>query len=210
MSTQLFPSLTGLTWPVVRDEIWSTTIQENYSGKEVRQNRWSYPRWKWTLMFNMLRQGAFNGTTYTEFAQLSGFFNSRGGRFDSFLYRDTKDNAVTNQAIATGDGSTTIFQMVRTWGGFTEPMFAIDTMTSLTVNGVPKTEGVDYGVNRWNNSGVQPGLLVFLTGAPGAGQAIVATFNFWFPVRFSDDTLSFNQFMDPLFEGKKVAFQSIK
>ena len=39
------------------------------------------------------------------------------GQFGTFLYTDPTDNAVTNQGIATGDGSTTTFTLGRSLGG---------------------------------------------------------------------------------------------
>ena len=51
-----------------------------------------------------------------------GFFLQLQGQFGTFLYTDPDDNAVTGQAFATGDGATTSFTMMRSLGGFLEPV----------------------------------------------------------------------------------------
>src|SRR4051812_38528020 len=105
MSTAAFPTLAGLGWDVIRTPLWQNITQQAVSGKETRVALWSYPRHQWELTFDVLRQGTVHGTAYTEFAQLFGFFNARRGSFDSFLYQDADDNAVTGQGIGTGDGA---------------------------------------------------------------------------------------------------------
>jgi uncharacterized protein (TIGR02217 family) len=210
MSTSVFPSFPGLEWPVDRAPSFATTIVTNYSGKEIRVGRQSTPRRTWTSSYSVLRQGAFQGANYTEQAQFEGFFNNRTGMLDSFLYSDPNDNAVVNQTIGVGDGSTIQFQLIRAYGGAVEPILAPQNVTSLTVGGGAKVNGTDFGVGAWENGVTPPGTINFFTGAPGVGQPIVATFSYYFPVRFTDDAMTFSNFMQSLFENKKVSFIQIK
>jgi uncharacterized protein (TIGR02217 family) len=196
--------------PVDRAPSFATTVVTNYSGKEIRIARQSTPRRTWTSSYSFLRQGTFEGATYTEQAQLEGFFNNRTGMLDSFLYLDPHDNSVTAQTIGVGDGSTIQFQLIRAYGGAVEPILAPQSVTSLTVGGVAKVNGTDYGVGAWENGATPPGTINFVAGAPGVGQVIVATFSYYFPVRFTDDTMTFSNFMQSLFENKKVSFIQIK
>src|SRR6476620_7951568 len=106
MSTQVFPSLVGLGWDVVRTPMWSADITRSVSGKEVRVNYWTYPLYKWELVYDFLRSDSTN----LELQSLFGFFNARRGSYESFQYQDADDNAVTDQAIGTGNGSTVDFQ----------------------------------------------------------------------------------------------------
>jgi uncharacterized protein (TIGR02217 family) len=209
MSSSVFPSLPGLEWPVTRAPAFATGVVANYSGKEVRIARQSNPRRTWELSYSMLRQGPFMGGNFTEAAQLEGFFNSRQGAFDSFLYSDPDDNAVTSQTIGIGDGATVQFQLIRAYGGADEPILAPHNVTSLTVDGVAKINGTDYGVGNWENGATPPGTINFFTGAPAAGKLIVASFTYYFPVRFVDDTITFSKFMQSLQENRKVAFIQI-
>ncbi|HEV8015213.1 MAG TPA: DUF2460 domain-containing protein [Stellaceae bacterium] len=206
MSTSVFPTLVGLGWSATRREIWKTRSQEAISGKETRIADWSYPRHQWTLGFDFLRQGALSGTAYSEFAQLAGFFDLRQGMFDSFLYADPDDNAVTAQAIATGDGATTGFPLVRGFGGFVEPILAPNVVSHVYLGGVVQSPS-SYSVSAWGAT--TPGLITF-TAAPGSGVAISADFSFYFPCRFAADQMDFEKFMASLYAAKKVMFQSIK
>ena len=210
MSTSILPSLPGLEWPVKRSPAFMTTAIQNYSGKEIRIARQSSPRRTWELSFAFLRQGQFDGANYNEAAELEGFFNARSGAFDSFLYIDPNDNAVSGQTIGVGDGATIQFQLIRAYGGADEPILAPNAVTSLTVGGVAKVNGTDYGVGAWENGVTPPGTINFFTGAPAIGAAIVVSFSFYFPVRFIEDTTTFSNFMQSLHENKKVSFVQIK
>jgi uncharacterized protein (TIGR02217 family) len=132
MSTQVLPSLIGLAWDVVRTPVWDTTVQTAISGKEIRIANQTYPRWKWELKYDVVRSDSVN----TEFQQIVGFFNSRQGQFDTFLYIDADDNSVTSQAIGTGNGSTAAYQLVRALGGFVEPVLAPHTVSAVYLSGV--------------------------------------------------------------------------
>ena len=205
MSTSVLPSLPGLGFPWTRAPIYKTRTQANISGKEVRIADWSYPRYQWVLQYNALRQSA--SPSFTEFSQLEGFFETLLGGWDSFLYTDPDDNSVTTQALANGDGATTVFQLVRTFGGVTIPVLAPNVVTSVWVNGSLKTVTTDYTISNWGTA--VPGCITF-TVPPGAGQAVTTTFTYYFPCRFDDDTLTFSKFLSTVYELKKLSFTSIK
>ena len=206
MSTSIFPTLAGLGWSVTRREMWKTRTQEAISGKETRIADWSYPRHQWTLGFDFLRQGALSGASYAEFAQLAGFFDLRQGSFDSFLYADADDNAVTGHGLGTGDGTSTSFQLLRGFGGFVEPILAPNVVSAVYLGGVAQSPS-SYTVNGWGTSA--PGTLVF-TAAPASGAVITADFSFSFPCRFAADQMDFEKFMASLYAAKKVSFVSLK
>ncbi|MCE9561884.1 MAG: DUF2460 domain-containing protein [Planctomycetes bacterium] len=205
MSAAVFPTLAGLGWEINRTPVWKTRLQESVSGKQTSIADWSYPRWQWELTYDFLRQGTVHGSAYAEFAQLAGFFNQRQGQFDSFLYQDADDDAVTGQALGTGDGTTTAFQLIRPFGGFIEPVLAPNTISHVYLNGVNQPSG--WSVSNWGVA--SPGVVTF-SSPPGNGVVITADFSFYFPCRFTDDTMSFAKFMSALYDAKKVAFASIK
>ena len=207
MSSSVFPSLAGQGWDIVRTPMWDTEINTNNSGKETRLANQTYPRYQYDVTFDVLRQGIVHGTAYTEFSQLMGFYNSRQGQFDSFLYTDKDDNAVTDQAIGLGDGATTTFQLVRSFGGYVEPILAPNVVTNVKVNGVTKTPGTDYTVSSWGSSA--PGVITFAV-APGNALAITSTFSFYWPCRFTMDKFPLNKFMSALYAGKKLSFLTLK
>jgi|SRR5882672_7906393 len=200
MSTQVYPVLNGLGFPVTRSSVWSNNIQRNVSGKRVAIALWSYPLYQWELTYNYLRAAIAFGEMQT----LEGFFNKRQGRFDSWLFADPDDNAVTAQAIATGDGVKSTFQLQRTFGGATMPVLAPNVLTAAKINGVTQA-GVTMTV--WGSA--TPGMITF-SAPPGNGTAITADFSYYFPCEFTDDTMSFEKFLATLWSVKSVKFQSLK
>jgi hypothetical protein len=142
MSTAAFPSLPLIGFPK-RTPIWSNRKPVAISGKETAIADWSYPRWQWDYSVEGLRQAGanqqvstFQGGVWSEFATLAGFYNLRNGGFDSFLYTDPDDNTVAGQGLGSGDGTTTAFQLVRAFGGFSEPIWAPNTVTAVYLAGV--------------------------------------------------------------------------
>ncbi len=201
MSTAILPSLAGLGFDIVRTPVWDTIIQQAISGKETRMARQTYPRWAWELTYNVLRSGA----AYGELQQLAGFFNARQGMFDTFLYQDADDNSVTAQTIGTGNGTTATFQLIRTFGGFIEPVLAPNTVSHVYLNGVNQASG--WSVTGWGTA--TPGILTF-TSPPGNGVSITADFTYYFPVRMSEDSVPFTLFLSQHYKAKKFSFVSVK
>lgn len=197
MSNAVFPPLPGLGWSVKRTPLWKTRVQEAVSGKETRIADWSFPRWQWDLTYDFLRGDA----THAEFQSLAGFLNQRQGMFDSFLYQDADDDAVVGQQLGIGDGVTSTFQLIRSLGGFVEPIIAPNIVSSVSLGGVVQGSG-SYGVTSL-------GFVAFTT-PPAIGVAIAADFSFYFRCRFLADSIDFEKFMTQLWRSKKVAFVSVK
>lgn len=200
MSTSVFPVLPGLGWDFVRSEIWNNTVSESVSGKETTIANWTYPRLVWELSYDILR----SDPAHHEWQDLIGFFNLMQGRFNTFVFEDTNDKAVTAQVIAVGDGVKTAFQLRRTLGGAIAPIFAPHVVTAAKVNGV---DPGGWTVTDWSSA--TPGILTFLA-APGNGLTITADFTYYWPCRFAEDSMTFNLFMTQLWSGKKVSFRSVK
>lgn len=195
MTLPIYPDLPGLEYSVVRAPIFKTLKQESASGMETRAALQLYPRWQWTLSYSVLRANALN-----EFQTLIGFFLARRGSYETFLFLDPDDNAVTTQPIGVGDGSNKNFQLVRSYGGFTEPVLT-PILTTIYVGGSALTSG------QWDDLG---GGAVHIHTAPGNTVAVTADIGFWWPVRFMADQYDFAKFMDRLWEQKKIDFISVK
>ncbi len=206
MSTAILPSLAGLGFDVTRTPVWDTTVQQAISGMETRIAKGNYPRWTWELIYNVLRSSA----SFGELQQLAGFFNARQGMFDTFLYKDADDNSVIAQPIATADGVTAHFQLIRSFGGFNEPILAPNLSLALNiyVNEVKQTGGVS--VTQWGGGSAQgPGVILFAT-PPANGAIITADFSYYFPVRMTGDSVPFTLFMSQHYKAKKFGFISVK
>lgn len=198
MSNAVFPTFPGLKWGRKRTAFWSTNIQKSASGREIRSAYYTYPQWKFSLSFEVLRTKA----SINELEKLAGFFNERRGSFDSFLYEDPADNKVTDQLIGNVVQGVTRYQLVRNYGGFTEPVLAVKGTPTVKVGGVALTYGRDFSID--NN-----GVLVLNT-PQTPGSPITWTGSFYFRVRFTSDTVDFENFIGHLWSAKKIEFTSLK
>lgn len=196
MSNEVFPSLPGLQWNVIKTPVWKTRVQQSTSGKELRAAYMSYPLWRFTLNYEVLRADA----AHQELQQLIGLFNRMRGSWDNFLYEDPDDKSVVGQQFGIGDGSTKDFQLVRSLGNFAEPVQNLHGTPSIYLNGVLQSSG--YTVSSLG--------VVSFTVAPGAGVALTWDGSFYYRVRFLKDSVDFDQFMKDLWQAKKIEFQTEK
>lgn len=198
MGNAIFPTLPGLKWGRKKTPVWSTNVQKSSNGREMRASYYSYPQWRFSLSFEVLR----TRTAINELEQLAGFFNARRGSFESFLYEDPADNTVTDQLIGTAQTGVTRYQLVRTLGGFTEPVLAVKGNPVIKVNGVVKNKGRDYNIT-------DTGQVVFVTPLT-AGHRITWSGQFYFRVRFASDAADFENFIGHLWSAKKIELVSVK
>lgn len=208
MSTAAFPTLSGLAWPVTRTPKWQTRTQNSVSGKRLNIADWSYPKHRWSVVYNFLRGAS---PTYVEWQTLEGFFGQMKGSWDSFLYTDPRDYTVTASTIGTGDSTDRDFQLIRTFGstlfGYSEPILAPLAVSALVVAGTSYTS-TQYVLQQWGSTA--PGMVTFSTFAPSTGQAITASFTYAWPVSFDQDTLDFEEFVKQIWALKSVSWTSLK
>jgi uncharacterized protein (TIGR02217 family) len=196
------PTLAGLSWSRHKKPGFSTRVASHVSGREVRVALMSYPLYVFEATYNALpSSSAYPGRLgATDLQTLMGFFLQLQGQFGTFLYTDPDDNAVTGQAFATGDGTTTSFTMMRTLGGFLEPVGWVTTLSNVYLNGVTQTSGYTL---------TAPNTLSF-TSAPGSGVVVSADFAYAFNCRFLDDQMDFEEFMANLWKLGSMKFRSVK
>ena len=202
MSTNVFPSfnLPNIGYPIKRTAMWKTTVQSAISGFETRISDWTSPLYKWTIDLNALQ----SLVSANDFATLLGFYNSRQGQFDSWLYQDADSYSVTNQTIGTGNGTTTTFQLLATTGGYIEPILAPNVVSHVYNNG---TDSGGWTVSNWGTT--TPGVVTYSV-APAAGHAITATFTYYYPCRFSADNLDLDNIWQSMYQAQKLSFQSVR
>lgn len=211
--TAIFPSLPGLSWSTFKAPEFKTRVQTSVSKRELRLVFAPLPVWNFTLKFEFLRDKNDTrqsnwGTNLDELRTLMGFFLSQQGSFQTFLYDDPTDDNVVNGSIMNtvtsgfnGDGSTTTFQLVRIMNGFAEPIIAPNTVGSVFINGVLQSP-TDYSINAGT------GIITFTT-APGNGLPVTASFNYYFLVRFKDDTNNFENFLYQLWSVNELKLISV-
>lgn len=175
-----------------------TKILEADGGHEVRIS----PRESERRRFNA---GA-HVRDVDDIKSIYSFFLARKGALHGFRYKDLFDftsaaNGLTapyteDQRIGTGDGSTTTFQLIKTYsdskGDHIRNIQKIVAGTVIVaIDSIPQATG--WSVN--HNSGI-----ITFTTAPGAGAVICAGFEFRVPVRFDEAS-------DEWFEMAHRAFQ---
>jgi uncharacterized protein (TIGR02217 family) len=206
MSTPIFPDLPGLAWEATRDQKWEgLVVQTSASQLEQRFQQQSLPRSEWTLKVNYLKMAA----SFQNLQTLWGFIGARGGGLNSFFLRDQDDSGVRGQFIATGDGTTTAFQLQRTWGSYSEPILGLDTRGSATYG--PYTRPATITQQAYvNGSPVtatfasETGIMTLATASGTSGQFITADFSYLWRVRFSDPATSFDRLWSQVYECKTL------
>ena len=160
------------------------------SGYEERNARWADSRRAYNAGYGV--------KSIDDLYVVIGFFEERRGRLTGFRWRDHADwksgqpshpCTMLDQKIGVGDGTTTTFQLIKTYGSAFAPWTrtikkpVIGTVL-LAVDGIvqptPTAAIIDHTT----------GLVTFTPGhIPAAGKAITAGFEFDVPVRFDTDKL---------------------
>ncbi len=163
-----------------------TQIIELASGDEERNASWANSRRRYDAAYGIRR--------VDDLATVVAFFEARNGRLHGFRWKDWADYksclpsatpAATDQAIGTGDGATTDFQLVKIYTSGSQSWTRTITKpvagtVKVAIDGVEQTTG-------WSVD-TTTGVVSFTT-APAAGATITAGFEFDVPVRFDTDTL---------------------
>jgi uncharacterized protein (TIGR02217 family) len=146
------------------------------SGFERRSTPWAQGRRRWLIGASL--------RSLADMAELVAFFEARRGRLYGFRFRDFMDfrsgapgamPAATDQAIGTGDGTTTQFQLVKGDRVIAKPVAG---SVIVAVDGAPVEAEAEAATG-----------LVTLNAAPAEGAAVTAGFLFDVPVRFDADRI---------------------
>jgi uncharacterized protein (TIGR02217 family) len=211
------PNLPGLAFNVVRRPKGNTAVQPHVSGREVRLGYWTYPLYEWDLTYSVLRDflPCPNYPIFSELKRLEGFFLAMRGSLTPFFFNDPDDNHVGGQVIATTDGTTTSFLLVRTWGDpsygatVTEPVGNIDQVKSKFY-----FNNILIDPSGYTFTGVPANLYITFATPPAAGVVLSASLFYNFYVRFKDDILDFEKFSGPPGAGywtvKKLTLMSLR
>ena len=208
MTLPLYPSLPGYMFPIKwTPRFYNMATQTAASGADIDLALAAYPLHDFELQYEFLR----NGSVTPEFQTHLGFVLQLAGTPGRFRFSNPSDNSVTGQNIGTGDGSTTSFTFIRTFGaggfGGTEPVGYVNSSgLNVYVNGVLKTLGTDYTINQTN-----PCLqTVTFTVAPPNGQAVTCDMSYWYYCKFADNAQEYDQPMSNYWAVQKVLIHSCR
>lgn len=164
-------------------------IQEAISGNEQRFAQWTKCKGVGDLSYGLQTSADPVG----DFAAILALFRAHFGSLYPFRFKDWSDYTATAELFGTGDGTTTAFQLVKTYDpsfillGSTGSLFYVRTINLLAttpvikVDGVTKTVVTDYNIST-------TGLVTF-TSAPANLKPLTWTGEFDIPVRFDTDQL---------------------
>jgi uncharacterized protein (TIGR02217 family) len=163
-----------------------TQIVELASGDEERNASWANSRRRYDVAYGIRRAD--------DLAVVVAFFEARNGRLHGFRFKDWADYrsglpsqlpGPTDQALGTGDGTTTVFQLVKRYSsGAQSWVRTIGKPVAGTVR--IALDSLEQGAG-WTVD-TATGLVTFAT-APAAGVSVTAGFEFDVPVRFDSDAL---------------------
>jgi uncharacterized protein (TIGR02217 family) len=160
------------------------------SGREERNQRWADSRRRYDAGYGV--------KSLDDLEAVIAFFEERRGRLHGFRWKDHADfkscaasaaPVATDQAIGTGDGAMTAFQLVKAYGASFAPWSReikkpVGGSILVAVDGVSQTEGAEFTCDTGT------GIVTFAPGSiPGIGAAITAGFQFDVPVRFDSDRI---------------------
>lgn len=172
---------------------WGTTILERDNGSDVRIARRATAKRRWDVGYGV--------KSFDQLYSVYQFALARGGAVHGFRFKDPLDfssspngraaPAFTDQLLAVGDGSTTQFQLIKKYTSgpstVTRNIHKPISGTVLSgVNGVQKTEGVDFTVD------LETGTVTYAV-APPFDLDVTAGFQFDCAARFgstADDWLA--------------------
>jgi uncharacterized protein (TIGR02217 family) len=209
MPLPIYPTLPGLTYPVKwTPRFYNMETQTAGSGADIDLALADYPLHDFELQYDFLR----DASGLTEFKTLFGFMLSIGGRSGRFLFSNPDDYTVTGQGIGEGDGATTTFTLIRSFGasGFVgiEPIGQVDLLSTFNVyvNGVLKTLTTDYTVDQ----SVPGANVIIFTTAPAAAAAITVDMSYYYYCKFPDDAQEFDKIVAQLWQVSKVLLHSCR
>ena len=158
------------------------------NGYEERNTPWSHSRRRYDAGVAM--------RSLDDVATLIAFFEARRGQLYGFRWKDWSDyksclpSADLNfedQVLGTGDGTTTVFQLQKTYASglnsYARPIAKPIIGSVLAgVDGVELTEGSDFSVNHTTGE-------ITFTVAPAAEADVTAGYEFDVAVRFDTDVI---------------------
>lgn len=158
---------------------FATEVVTAGGGNESRNQRWALPKWKYNVATGI--------KDATDAQALFAFILAVAvGQAYAFPFKDWADYSATASLIGAGDGSQTVFNLVKTYAvgsyGFARRIkLPINSTVKMYLGGVLQSTG--YTLSARGDSG---GVVTF-TSPPSIGVLVTASFEFDVPVRMDAD-----------------------
>ncbi len=195
---QNFPTLSVLGWSAHVKPKFSTLIADHVSGRSSRVAERASAYYDIELTYEVLRSDA----AYLELQAIASFFAIMSGAATPFWVAPPGLSAILGQALGTGDGTTTVFPLIRSMGAYSEAVQGSSGVSAVYLNGAPQGSG-------WTvSSGYAPAIT--FAAAPGAGVAVTADFGVLWLCRFAEDVQDFEEFMAMLWTLKTLRLSTVR
>ena len=179
---------TCLSYGAVGGPMRRTEVVTLANGYEERNTPWAHSRRQYDAGVAM--------SSLDDLETVIAFFEARRGQLYGFRWKDwadykscapSADVDVSDQSLGFGDGTTTEFQLVKTYTSGTESYERpirkpVQGTVLVSVNGVLLADGLDYAVDSTT------GMVTFAF-PPGPGVPVSAGFEFDVAVRFGTDRI---------------------
>lgn len=209
----LFPAL-PYGFPVKVTPMMATIIGTNPSARETRRNMQDVALWEIEILFEELRDQTQNVVPdsnflgFTQYMQLVQLWLTMYGQGGQFAFDAPWDNSREDQVIATGDGFTNVFTIVRTWGqdpnSITEPVGLTNEVFDVSWDGVT-VNPADYQIIR--------NKIYFIVGGlpfpPPVDTVVTMTFSYYYVCRFIENNQDFEEFSLGRWTVPSLKFQSL-
>ncbi len=201
-----FPDITsfpGLGWSIHRRPTSSTRVSTAASGREVRTPLYSVPLYEFELIYDVLNSNStnFQAALAESLQQIMGFFLQCQGQYAAFLFTDPDFHQATGGTLGTGDGTTTVFPLMRQVGPYQEQVQAANIVSEVYFNGVGQSSGIWSVVNANQ---------IEFSSPPSAGTVITADFSYYFVCRFLADMHDYEEFMYQLHTLQSCKIRSVR
>jgi hypothetical protein len=210
----------GLGYNVKWSPVFFNQSHKTMTGASIDIGLAQYPLHNFELTYPFLRDYPTGNMLAgkSELKIMMGFFLNLAGSLGRFDFINPDDYTVLAQILVNSyDGVTTAFPFVRTYGSSvtftfsgTEPVG--DVILALGpvhvyYNSVLKTLGVDYTLDL-----TRPGnnLLGLIGTLPAPGVQITADFSYAYYCKFTDDSLTFDKFVNQIWSAQAVKLQSCR
>ena len=175
-----------LDTPFEEDIRYLTVISESEGGKEQRYQKWQRPKRSFRVKLDA-RQAAETNNIWR-------FYTRKKGAFDSFLFSNPNENPVTAETVGSGDGSRSVFYLGQSVDVATGDLIAVSGSTSLK-----RSVGGTGDFLPFSAFTIDDPIGQITTTSPlPLNDVIRADYQFYYRVRFKDDTLTREAFASEL------------
>ena len=168
------------------------------------------PIHEFELTYEFLRDGSSWGAGSAEFRTMMGFLLLINGPPGRFFFKNPDDYTVTGQAIGTTDGTTNVWNIVRTFGYGanvgSEMVGGVDTTQTVNVY----LDGVLQSPSSYSILTVTPGQnQLQFAATPASGHAITMDFNFFYYCKFPE-AVTLEKFLNRVWAISSIKLRSCR